>query len=374
MSRLMARERELPDNVSRNKESSPKISIIIPVYNIASYINRCIESILLEKEQVHEIILVDDGSTDQSPVICDHWAEEIEQILCIHKPNGGVSSARNAGLDAASGDYVFFVDGDDYISQGSIAIIAEVLNSEMDYYLFGYAIHQELDDRRVIMPVFEEGKLCSSERIQNLISRFMGSSLEKLYCSYNGESISNGSELGALWRMVIKRSVIEENCLRFDEKVHLAEDMLFAVEALEYSHSCQIVHKCIYEYCVRSDSATHGCHKHTALISNKKSLFQAREKLSSQFPELKEMYEGSAILSSVQVAMWSASKGVWDRKALKDFCEQPYIDRTYKKLSLSGSPLKYKVPFFLLKHKCYSLMLFAVKILNLIGFSMYGHI
>lgn len=92
-----------------------KISVIVPVYNVESYINRCVDSILHQSYKNIEIILVDDGSTDGSPEICDEYDQNNENIIVIHKKNGGLSSARNIGLEHASGEIISFVDSDDYI-------------------------------------------------------------------------------------------------------------------------------------------------------------------------------------------------------------------------------------------------------------------
>lgn len=95
--------------------SEPLISIIVPVYNTEKYLSKCIESILAQTYTNFELILVDDGSPDRCPGICDEYAEKDTRIKVIHKENGGVSSARNCGLDIASGEYIGFVDSDDYI-------------------------------------------------------------------------------------------------------------------------------------------------------------------------------------------------------------------------------------------------------------------
>ncbi len=92
------------------------ISIIIPVYNVKNYLDRCVESVLRQSYAELEVILVDDGSTDGSSQLCDRWAEKDSRIRVIHKENGGVSDARNAGLDAATGEYLGFVDSDDYLA------------------------------------------------------------------------------------------------------------------------------------------------------------------------------------------------------------------------------------------------------------------
>lgn len=94
----------------------PLISIIVPIYNVEEYIHKCVDSILAQTHKNLEIILVDDGSPDNCPAICDEYAQQDSRIRVIHKPNGGLSDARNAGLDVAQGDYIGFVDSDDWIA------------------------------------------------------------------------------------------------------------------------------------------------------------------------------------------------------------------------------------------------------------------
>ena len=95
--------------------NNEKISIIIPVYNVEKYIDKCIDSIVNQTYQNLEIILVDDGSPDNCPKMCDEWAKKDDRIKVIHKANGGVSSARNVGIEQAQVEYICFVDSDDYI-------------------------------------------------------------------------------------------------------------------------------------------------------------------------------------------------------------------------------------------------------------------
>ena len=93
------------------------VSVVVPVYNVEKYLNRCVESIVNQTYKNLEIILVDDGSLDNCPVMCDEWAKKDNRIKVIHKKNGGVSSARNAGIDKSNGKYISFIDPDDYIEE-----------------------------------------------------------------------------------------------------------------------------------------------------------------------------------------------------------------------------------------------------------------
>lgn len=105
-----------------------KISII-PVYNVEKYIEQCVESILGQDYDKREIVLVDDGSTDTSGSICDVYAAKYENVIVIHKENGGLSDARNVGLAKATGDYILFVDADDFIEKNSLSSIVEIVNA-----------------------------------------------------------------------------------------------------------------------------------------------------------------------------------------------------------------------------------------------------
>ena len=109
----------------RKEKMNKKISIIVPVYNLENYLERCVRSLLQQSYNNLEVILVDDGSTDNSSEMCDILCKEDRRVFCIHKKNGGLSSARNIGLDAASGDYILFVDGDDYIHPDMVRTMYE---------------------------------------------------------------------------------------------------------------------------------------------------------------------------------------------------------------------------------------------------------
>lgn len=107
----------------------PEISVIVPVYNVESYLERCVKSIQTQTFSSFEIILVDDGSTDQSGIMCDKMAEEDTRIRVIHKENGGLSDARNTGMDAALGQYLFFADSDDYIAENALETLFNLIRN-----------------------------------------------------------------------------------------------------------------------------------------------------------------------------------------------------------------------------------------------------
>ena len=108
----------------------PILTVVIPVYNVEKYLKRCIESILIQEWKLYDILLVDDGSADNSPKICDDYAKAYDFISVIHKKNGGLSAARNTGISNAEGEYVFFLDSDDWIEPNTFSDLAEVIESD----------------------------------------------------------------------------------------------------------------------------------------------------------------------------------------------------------------------------------------------------
>ncbi len=110
-----------------------KLSVIIPVYRVEETLERCLQSVVSQDYAEMEIILVDDGSPDNCPKLCDEWAKRDSRIIVIHKENGGLSDARNAGIDIATGDYITFIDSDDYIAEGTYPTVMAEMEQEYDF-------------------------------------------------------------------------------------------------------------------------------------------------------------------------------------------------------------------------------------------------
>lgn len=209
-----------------------EFSVIVPVYKVEIYIGRCIESILRQTFSDFELILVDDGSPDNSGVICDEYAKKDSRIRVIHKPNGGVSSARNAGLDAACGRYVVFADSDDEVEPGylecmrsftSDLVIAGVQRVEPD----GTAASALGYHCRQVSPI-------SSEKIVEMV---------------------HNSSLNYVYAKRYDTNIIRTNQLRFREDISLGEDTLFVAEYLCHCNAIQYVYDTPYKY-YRYEAAT----------------------------------------------------------------------------------------------------------------------
>ena len=146
----------------------PLLTVVIPVYNVEKYLKRCVESVLVQEWHNYDILLVDDGSTDSSPQICDNYAKVYDFISVIHKKNGGLSEARNTGISHAKGDYVYFPDSDDWLEPQTFKELAEVLESqEFDIVSFNREFVKGEEDAIVSDPLVTqvfEGKLFLSAK------------------------------------------------------------------------------------------------------------------------------------------------------------------------------------------------------------------
>jgi len=198
------------------------VSIIIPIYNAEKYLQQCIDSVLCQTYLEWELILVIDGATDNSAQICKEYAKENQKIKVIEKENGGVSSARNVGLDNATGDYICFMDSDDYIENDYLEILVNNLEENEADLSICSAFYREKRNKN------------SKRKCSNNLMFF-----NKKDAIIN---VIAGKHFGGyLWEKLFKKDIIGE--LRFDQTIHYTEDMLFCCE---YLNKCKKV--------VRSDA------------------------------------------------------------------------------------------------------------------------
>lgn len=191
------------------------ISIIVPIYNAGKFLNTCIDSILHQEFTDFELILVDDGSTDDSSLICDEYAQKDSRVIVLHKNNNGVSSARNAGIGLAHGQWMCFIDSDDYVSDNYLSSLFAYTNDGYDIIVGG---HQRFEgDTRVFMP--------SAKTTFDLSIKHSESFLE----------VTNNPELLLFyfpWGKLFRTDIIRNNKILFNEKMRLAEDTVFVIDYL----------------------------------------------------------------------------------------------------------------------------------------------
>ena len=190
----------------------PTVSVIVPVYNAGGVVSRCVDSILAQSYTDFEVLLVNDGSTDNSGAICDNYAQQDGRVKVIHQENSGVSAARNAGLKAAQGEWVTFVDSDDIVLDGFLESLVVAVNRDerIDLAYCGYAIVE----RSTSIKTYRSATYIEKEQLHDALS-----STKLLYrCSP--------------WAKLFRRSIITDNGLQFDTNLTISEDRLFLYQYL----------------------------------------------------------------------------------------------------------------------------------------------
>lgn len=213
----------------------PLFSIIVPVYKVEAYLERCIES-LVKQENINdlEIILVDDGSPDNCPIICDYYAKKYQQVVVIHKKNGGLSNARNSGIEQARGRYIAFVDSDDYVDLNAFEQVSCYTHKNVDI-------------------IVTDGNISKGK---NLLCH-TGVEQQKIYRGddFLKQSVMYGSIPMAAWLYIYRREFLIENNLLFKSFI-LHEDEEFTPRALLKANSVIYTAVSYYHYEIREDSIT----------------------------------------------------------------------------------------------------------------------
>ena len=224
-----------------NEQSEPLVSIIVPVYKVAPLLDRCVSSLVSQTYSNIEVFLVDDGSPDESPAKCDTWAGKDQRVNVIHKKNEGVSVARNAGLDAASGKYVWFVDGDDYVAVNAVQELVK---------------RAEFTDADIVFCSNSESIFANGTYIEMRHNRFLDfdACTNAEFVKYFA-ALSKAQYVCPPWNKLFRRSFLLSSGGRFTRGVFVGQDSLcnFPLYAKAQHVSC--VPKALYYYVIRSGSA-----------------------------------------------------------------------------------------------------------------------
>lgn len=204
----------------------PEISIIIPIYNVEKYIYRCIKSTLSQIYTDFELILVDDGSLDKSGLICDEFAKKDKRIRVLHKENGGVSSARNLGIEKAKGKWIAFIDGDDWVDKNYLLSMIND-NHDADLSMQGYKVVNQAGQ----VKIHRFDTTCFTEKVF------------EVFCESENKNIIN-SPISKLF----KARIIKDNNILFNSTISYGEDHIFVLEYFKYVKSIYLSGNAEYNY------------------------------------------------------------------------------------------------------------------------------
>lgn len=244
-----------------------QISVIIPAYNAENYLDNCIESILGQTCSAYEIILVDDGSVDSTGQMIDRYAEKFRQIVTVHTENRGPAAARKKGIECAAGEYVMFVDSDDWLDKEMLEFAGTISeDAEVDLVCLG---HKEVDENRHV-------KAISPQEFDRLD---MTETKQMMYHLHGTRLIDSGP-----WAKLIRRSLFEN--IDFCENVTIGEDYFMVLQLLEKAERAVLCKEAMYNRCIRTTSISRSGYteRHRQAF---KEYMKWRNYLLERYPELK---------------------------------------------------------------------------------------
>lgn len=323
-----------------------RLSILIPVFNAEKYLRRCIESLLNQNKPIYEILLVNDGSTDKSGLLCDEYAAQYGNIRVVHKENGGNASARNVAIENATGDYLAWIDSDDFVDRNFVESIEKVIvECDPDCMCFGWRYIARGEAQPDAIPYLNHNTLLDREYIHSTILPPM----------LNIVDDHEGFIYAFVWNKVFKRKIFIENRIHFDESRRKWVDRSVVVEYLRFCETFYSLDKALYNYVQTVDSVSSKYYSHifdviTANFRNYSKLYASEYDFDNQYSNnywccaienmmlesLKQTKDCDSIhekmlcvLADPQVQHWYAKripKDEWESKASQLVTEKKYSD------------------------------------------------
>lgn len=211
------------------------ITVIIPVYNVEHFLEKCLRSISSQTYPLYEVLLINDGSTDRSGVICDLYSEKDKRFRVIHKKNAGVSEARNTGLKFAEGKYIAFLDGDDWVERNYLEVLWKERDKNKSDLVMGEYVAE--NDKNTVK--------CDQDLSEGLLTSEQG------YLKI----LSPSGFYGSVWGELFCHEIIKRNHLKFNPEIRIGEDLLFVIEYLKYCRRICYSPVHSYHYLIRKGSA-----------------------------------------------------------------------------------------------------------------------
>lgn len=318
------------------------ISVIIPVYNCGKFILRCVDSLKKQSYENLQIILVDDGSSDDTPSVCDDLTKQDSRIIVIHKPNGGVSSARNAGIRVASGEYITFADADDYMNPDHIMTLYNLIQK----YKCDVAVCSYLTEN-------ENGSTKPECLAHSYNEVFYGH--DSAVC----ELLAGGAVGGYVWNKLYRRELLDD--IEFSGDIKILEDLLFNYNVFKNVQSMVFTDSKSYHYIQRGQSAMHRefGEEHIKMVETARFIC---DDLSNQSRELANAGKGLLATTILWVTDVMAEYGPYDSVLVKQYrAEFKLLKKTYMKLKRVPFSYRASAVFFSLGYNIFKLSVKTVR-------------
>lgn len=239
-----------------------KFSVMVPVYNAESYLKRCLDSIVNQNYENLDVILVNDGSTDRSAEICDQYATKDARFKVIHQKNKGLPGARNSALEFATGEYLCFLDNDDFLEKNFFKILNEATHSKADVISFNY--YEEKQQQKLVRNQEDEIRV------------------DDIFLSNILVNTSNSNFFWFVWRRIYKSEFLKKHHIKFDETAKFGEDSIFNIEVFSCYPKYEHIPDILYNYCENQDSMVRSKYKEN-LLEKFEHQFSARIALQKKY-------------------------------------------------------------------------------------------
>lgn len=327
----------------------PKVSVIVPVYNTEQYLQQCIDSLIYQTYNNLEIILIDDGSLDKSAEICNQYAMCNCKVIVEHKENGGLTSARKAGLDIATGEYILFVDSDDWIDRNMVTdLVAVAKRDSADCVLCSHIKEFKTASKEYFL--FGEKFCYNADDAENYVHRILIGPDEKSLS--HPERINN---LATTWGKLYSRESAQRGLLVNEREVGYAEDLLFNIYALDGCRCVSYVHGCFYHYRKYNLNSLTGGYR-SGLADRWEQLYNYIDSYicTSQHTGYNQLFENRIACGVISLGINEVhAPGRLTNKiqAIRDILNRPRYVRALKSVNTHQCALHWRMFFCLCKHK-----------------------
>ena len=337
----------------------PKVSVIVPVYKAEGFLRRCVESVQSQSFTDWELLLIEDGSPDRSGALCDELAAEDSRIRVFHKPNGGVSSARNVGLDKAKGQYIAFLDSDDWFLDGMLETLV-TLAEENGADSAGCA-HLNVEENGTSWAepaAMSAGVYGKEEIMRGIVDRLMTNRTGR-----PGEFLN-----GFIWRFIYTNEIVQKHEIRF-EGAYL-EDEIFLIEYFARAERLAMSDAPLYGYLQNSASATHRYMKDYMKVYERflerKTRLAEQLLLAARTPDWRESTNWAGLLIAVGNEYAASNPAPWGEKErrVKEICKRSEMKDAIAKMHPKNQSRNKQIVTELIRYKAFPLLTLLYRIKN----------
>lgn len=339
--------------------SAPLISIIVPIYNVSGFLPQCLDSLIKQSYQNIEIIAVNDGSTDNSLEILIRYAQAFSQIRIISQANAGLSAARNTGIAASKGEYLCFVDSDDWIDTDTCQkAIEAVQKNNVDIVCWNYVKEYRHDS--ISVQCIKTNELYDENNIKNLYRRIVGPIKEELAFPQYLDSLSTA------WGKLYRSELIKENSISFISTKEIGtEDLLFNIEVFSYIRRAYLMTDCLSHYRKYNSTSLTATYKPNLTVqwSNLQNRILT---IIGQDKELKQAYFNRIALSIIGIGLneCASKESLRSKKErINSYLSGKYPSQALKQLNLRYFPVHWKVFFSSAKYHHIWIFMFLLTII-----------